>query len=207
MPFNNGYSMCTDECYKSDDYCRCRRVIDCEIESVNIDSILDKILSNNFSEIEKYCLDRILRYSLNDISLYKVNIHDDYYGEITSGVSIINKKSILKKVYDLAGCESDYDKIIYSLNNEYGYILDELKSRNYSDAYIKSIAIDDIIYNKSHYFRLNKGLVDSYNEHDGPRCVVYKDANKYILIDGHHRLMSAKNIGLSEADVVCLDYR
>lgn len=200
-------SYCTGNC---DDYCRCTSIISSKINEVNVNAILSDVIDSKWEDVTKYCIDRILRYMLSEVNNYELIISRGYYGEeclgvkfIESSLDLINDK--LKKFED---CKSDFEKIEFVLINEYGYLLETIANCGYSNVYIKTIQTSEIVKNENHYAKLQKSVIDSYDNYDLPRCICIKDSvdSKYRLIDGYHRYHSAINQKLKEITILELSY-
>lgn len=208
VDFDTERSNCTSECYNSDDYCRCTEITSATVESIDVNSILNNVKDLAYSDIQNYGLDRLLRYEVSNKEIYEADISGGYYGEELHGAMIESHalNNITNKLIEFASCKSDFDKVMYLLKNEYGYILDDILERNFKQANIKEIDSLEITYNKEHYRRLDKSIIDQYKYYKEPRCIVYQKDGKYILVDGYHRLVSAKNNGKDKISVICLDY-
>lgn len=175
------------------DYCRCTRIINEVINSVEIKDVsreINDVLSGDL--LTHYCIDRILTATkMYEPNNWEINICGGYYGEEIDSVLIDNDK-LKEWLIKFVKLGTDVDKIKLALECEYGYVLDKLIELNNLD--IKTIPVKDIIVpQKEHYTKLELDIVDKYKEYDLPRCLVVKEGNdKYRLIDGYHR-MSASN--------------
>ena len=176
-----------------DDYCRCST-----ISSAHIVGDIDlTVVSNRFNKTVG--ADKFLSYAVNRVltacelynkDYWNVEVVDGYYGEEIGGV-YIDSPQLLKWMEKLDNAKTDEEKLFVALECEYGYILDELKSKTWS------IEITDKIFlsvgQKEHYTKLNKKAVDSYKNFCFPLGVCIVQGDKYRLIDGYHRTMANKN--------------
>lgn len=189
---------CTGEC--GDDYCRCTKVINPRVESVNYTSILCRIIEifKKESPITLYCIDRIInRYGLSDTSNWEPEVTGGYYGEEVDGATFCDSEKLITSISELLLKESDDEKIEFILEHEYGYILPDASNKNWR---ITQVHIGDIkANNEQHYVKLNKDKIDEY-------CNIVKDDENYIIaiclpneetgiyriIDGYHRYTAAE---------------
>ena len=112
---------------------------------------------------------------------------------------------------------SDYEKVMYILNKEYGYVLTSLQNKH--NAEIISINISDIVQlNEEYYVKVNNHnkVNDLYKElysnddkmdfQKFPVCVLLKEGDKYRVIDGYHRLFVARTSDYGEIIKVIVIY-
>lgn len=117
---------------------------------------------------------------------------------ILSNKSIINEDldSIIFKINQLENL-SLKDLIDTVLIEEYKYLLPSIKQCKYVS--LQSINVNDIIVQKCYFDKVKE--VDFYNQdYHKPRGIYLKHEDKYRLIDGHHRLKSAKLANLKEIE-------
>jgi hypothetical protein len=201
-------------CDKCDGYNRCSKIISTQVESVNLDSIISSYTDEtNLSEIERYCLDRILRIEkLYDKDSFEVNTCSGYYGEEIESVKIIPsvKQSINDKLMEISTL-SDVEKIKKVLEYEYGYLLDSIKDAK--SAKIVEVPFESIkVGNKSYHSKIKD--FEMYKDYEGPIAVclqkcdytcnkisdIWEDPRfDYRIVDGYHRYSAAK---LNKKDVV-----
>lgn len=207
-------------CEKCDGYSRCRRIISTRVESVDFVSIMNSYENETeLSEIEEYCLDRILRIEkLYDNDSFEVNTCRGYYGDEIESVHIVFdiKESIKNKLIEISAL-SDIDKIKKILEYEYGYLLDSIKDA--SSVEIKEVAFDSIkIGNESYHSKIKD--FEMYKSYEGPIAIcssvndnilrkhpslvsfnkkLIESQDYYRIIDGYHRYSAAK---LNKKDVV-----
>lgn len=191
------------QCY---DYCRCSRIVNTKIISINIESIILGITDFTKNEFLKYCIDRILSIGdINNLSNWEVNICNGYYGEEANGVSldrnIIN--NICQKIDEIEKL-SDIDKIKKVLEEEYGYLLDVIKPM--TSAKIEVIKTSEINFPNDVYVKkLDIKRIDRYKDYLFPRGIVLKNGTNLRLIDGYHRLTSAKKNNIENIEVIILE--
>lgn len=215
---DNGYHSCGESGCHDEGICRCYKIDEIIIESVDVTSITEKIFEQLFSNdiqhkrekditsilydydidlINKYSIDRILTINkVWDINNWEGESCSGYYGDevgdiLLSGVVF---KKVVNDINSILELESLEDKIDYLLKLEYGFILDEIKGRKYS---VKAVNIEDIDFAQSKHLKkvLNKDT-DYYSDsnylRDSIRGIAYWNGNKWTLVDGYHRLSSTK---------------
>lgn len=194
-------------CDKCDGYNRCSRIISTRVESVDFNAIINSYTDQTkLSEIEIYCLDRILRIEkLYNKDSFEVNICSGYYGDEVQSVNIVFdvKESIKSKLNEISNL-SDVEKIKKVLEYEYGYLLDSIKYAKSVE--IKEIPFDSIkVGNESYHSKIKD--FEMYKDYEGPIAICrigigvshFKEINFYSIIDGYHRYSAAK---LNKKDVV-----
>ena len=193
-------------CDKCDGYSRCSRIISTRVESVDLASIMNSYTDETkLSEIETYCLDRILRIEkLYDKNSFEVNTCSGYYGDEVESVHIVSdvKQAIKNKLNEISNL-SDVEKIKKVLEYEYGYLLDAIKDAKSVE--IKEVPFDSIkIGNDSYHSKIKD--FEMYKDYDGPIAVcdiiplgLQKTSAMYKIIDGYHRYSAAK---LNKKDTV-----
>lgn len=202
--------------------CRCSRIVDSKIESIDINSIIESIYNEYFDKSEQtkrdlklnsilngvdknidlYTIDRVLRINrIWDKENWEINISNGYYGEEVN--SVILCKNVAEKIENQLDEALFIDNLSkrteYLLNLEYGYILPELIGKNYK---LETIKKEDIIFGSdSHYRKIQTEDLEHYSDknYSNIRGVVSQKDDKYKLIDGYHRCFSTK-----KADVLVL---
>ena len=87
---------------------------------------------------------------------------------------------------------SDIDKIKYILKLEYGYVIDSIT--NCHNVIVTSCSPKSVISPQREYcHRLEKEVVESYRDYKIPCAVCKKSGDKYLIIDGYHRVAANKN--------------
>lgn len=141
------------------------------------------------TDIEKYCIDRILTcLKVYDPKKWEVKTTDGYYGEEIDGVYFLDFE-IQNKIEELLKLENDNEKIEFVLKLEYGYLLESIKDCNWS---IEKTTKNKIIFPQEFYLsKLDKNIVSMYKEYPFARGIVLQDGENYKVIDGYHRLSAA----------------
>jgi hypothetical protein len=195
--------------------CRCGYITNTYLNKVDISAIATNIYSEIFDkslstkrhnainslwgiseEIEKYTIDRILR--LNKVwkpEFWQINVDGGYYGQEIDDIVLNDDiaqtiNSQLEKAFDI---DSLSERIEYLLELENGFLLDDLKLKNYS---VENINRNDIIFsNPEHYKRVLLDELEHYSDknYTGIRGIVKKDGDKWKVIDGYHRLSRTEN--------------
>jgi hypothetical protein len=86
------------------------------------------------------------------------------------------------------------DKIDYVLKLEYGFILDEIKDKDYQVVTIDSNDLD--FGQDKHYKNVLHKTLDYYSDREylrgSIRGIAYWDSGKWRVVDGYHRLTQTK---------------
>lgn len=187
------------ECICNDWPCRCTTIRNTWIENIDINKVMTELLHNNFiktnklTEIDLYCFDRICR--VNDIwdkYLYDIEVCPGYYGEEIHGAFFGNEEKVVSEFDELLKLNSDIDKIKYILELEYGYVIDSIA--NCHNIIIVNCSPKLVVYpQREYYHRLEKEVVESYKDYNIPCAVCKKSGDKYLIIDGYHRIAANKD--------------
>jgi hypothetical protein len=182
-------------CKCGDDYCRCGTVENAHVTDIDMEQLAESI-SQNLSEIDQYCVDRVLSiYKVWDKSKWNVAVEAGYYGEEIGEVTL-NEDLATKvdfRIEEVLSFETTSAKIEALLVLEYGYLLPELRGRCYN---LTNIPKDDIVSQREHYVKLDREIVESYTDYKLPRGIVVPVSTtpfKYRLIDGYHRVAATKD--------------
>lgn len=188
-------SDCHEDCYP---ICRCKTITNVKITKIDLSQVLETICKLGIYNIDKYCVDRLLRiHKLYNPDSWNCNITPGYYGEEIQGIYLREDlaNQLENEISNLLAIKTASKKIEYVLTLEYGYILDILKEREYS---IQTVDLNDISFQKEHYKKLDRDTIDSYIEYNLPRCIVVKNDNGgYRLIDGYHRFKACKSMKIN----------
>lgn len=210
--------------YGCDSICRCGRIYNEHIISVDIKAIvdllineyyndkdisskrnytIDYILGNIGREINYYTVDRILRLNkIYDPVKWNIKVISGYYGEEIEEVKLykdITKRidKQLEEAFDIVDLSK---RVEYLIELEYGYILPELQGCKYELIYVNK---DDIIAgNPSQYRKVTKEDAEHYNIYTSIKGVVIQNESKYRLIDGYHRFFANKSPILSVLNAI-----
>lgn len=198
--------------YGCDSICRCSKIEDIHVVSVNVIGMvdylyeiyfdnskssrrnrkIDNVLGDITDDINYYTIDRILR--INKVYIcdnWNIKICNGYYGEEIEDITLCDDISIkIENELDIAFNILDLSKRIeYLLELEYGYLLDELKDKKYELSIINK---SDIIFgSKSQYKKVKDMDLTFYNNlYKSYRGIVIEKDTKYKLVDGYHRCLS-----------------
>ena len=186
----HGCGGCGDE--NSWDYCRGKVYEGLVVEDLNIKKVFDAV-KGEFkvkSEMDLYCLDRLLRtHKAWDENLWNVEAEWGYYGEEVILVEFSNWtlfENDLKKVLEL---KTDIEKVKFVLGCEYKTSTEE--SKNFSSIEIKKISAKNVKVTEN--MKIDS---DEYFWSDETLPIgLYKEVNGfYKLIDGRNRFTHNKNL-------------
>lgn len=188
------------------DYCRCTEIIAQRLHSFsknNFSIEIIKIVKKNYgslSEIDLYCLSKLLQFQNISTEDFELNICGGYYGEEINGLLFSKKDEIQSKIEELITL-SEIEKIKFVLKLEYGYLLPILE--NISEASVETRKVENIQSRFSDPYSYHKMIDCSefYGEnYTYPRAILFGN----ILIDGNHRMLEAKKLNLTEVPVIVL---
>ena len=196
--------------------CRCGRIYDVTINSVDItkltDSIYESLVDNSKAGkrqqklnqlfyggevVDKYCINRILSYyKLYKSENWHVQITGGYYGDEIDDVTIndIVFKLVNSECQKLMELENLSEKIKLVLSLEYGYLLPDLENKDFEIINITKSDIDFKSLNQNHIRIVNKekelnGLTHYNSSYQLPRGVVKKFVDQFKIVDGFHRII------------------
>ena len=178
-----------------DSICRCSKIIDQKIVSIDINSLVNKV-ANRLDKKRKedlYFIERIL--VINKVYIkdnWEIEIGNGYYGqevrEINIDISI--NQSINNNIIEFFKLQTLKEKIEYILNLEYGYLLEDCKDKVWT---LETAKYDDVIFGqKDHYIKLDMSVVETYKNRELPIGISLFSMGKYRLIDGYHRGLAAQ---------------
>lgn len=197
------------------DICRCYSITEVKINNVSLTTIaldifndvfqtktkqykrdnkLNKILFGYDSDVELYCIDRILRsYKLYEPDKWEPDWGAGYYGDELHSINIVSSvyQKISTSISDVITMGTLKEKVEFILKLEYGFLLDSLKEKNYK---VETVKKEDIIFGQKEYHKkINRGL-DYYSDqkYDLIRGICLLSDDKYRVIDGYHRLSETK---------------
>lgn len=206
---------CSNHGCRDEGICRCFRISSINIETVDINSIalsiydnlfnvksteykrdikLNKILFGYDKETDLYFIDRILRiYKVYEDSAWETDFGAGYYGDEVYSIKLTKSKSniLSQKIEDLFSLQSLKEKCEFILKEEYGYLLDNIKDKNYQ---IFEVSLSDIVFGQENYQKKIDKNLDFYLDQNYSliKGVCLKDNNKWRVIDGYHRLSHTK---------------
>ncbi len=155
---------------------------------------INSILYGTGEELDRYCIDRILRSHKVWLSHnWDIVVEGGYYGQEIGHVRLESRVSskIQDDINEVISINTNAGKVEFVLNLEYGYILPELDGCNYE---IVDIDVNSIIFGSiGQYKKVQSEKLEHYIDikYSGPRGVVKKDGDKYKIIDGYHRIYAA----------------
>jgi hypothetical protein len=221
--YNTEYSCGEFGCHE-EGICRCGRINDVHVKSVDLTHLTTEIYnqllpSNSKSKkrdtklsellyggeiVDKYCIYRIL--SINKIwnpDLWEVNVSGGYYGDEVDSVTLdivsLNKISNeCSKIFELSTLR---DKLLYVIELEYGYLLEDLKDCDFELISIYKSYIDFKKLNQNHIKNVKMEDLEHYSidNYDLPRGIVRGDStgwvpmDNYKIVDGYHRIIAASD--------------
>jgi hypothetical protein len=186
------------ELYGCDSICRCGKIENIEITSVNLRGIAQEMVKKlgwTKNPIKAYCLERLLiaakLYRLIVCDVWDVRVENNYYGEEIWGVNIDCgiAASLIEQLEAIQKMTNDR-AIAFVLEKEYGYVLEKLQGAKYE---LFSTPVKDLVFGQdSHYKKLDEYTIEYYAEHEWegvPQGIILRDGK---VIDGYHRLSAAK---------------
>lgn len=186
------------QCTCNDWPCRCTTLINTWVEDININLIMTNLLRSNFAsavltEMDLYCFDRICRINhIWDKECYEIKVCPGYYGEEINGVFFENEEKVVSDFNKLITLKNDIDKIKYVLELEYGYVIESVDGCH--NAMVTNCDPKLVIAPQQEYYhRLEKDVVESYKDYKIPCAVCKKNGDKYLIIDGYHRVAANKD--------------
>lgn len=221
--YNTEYSCEESGCHE-EGICRCGRIVDAHVESVDLTylttEIYDQLIPSDkkskkrdtkLSEllyggeiVDKYCIYRIL--SINKVwntDLWEVNKSGGYYGDEIDSVTldIVTLSKVSNQCSKIFEFTTLRDKLLYVIELEYGFILDELKDCDFELIKIYKNHIDFKKLNQNHIKNVKMEDLDHYSidNYDLPRGIVRGDStgwvpmDNYKIVDGYHRIIAASD--------------
>ena len=199
---NYDYDTDTSGCTCGDDYCRCGRVTNLRLTSIDVHNFIDELLSKGCSEMLQYCVGRIVIHSgVIDEGSWELKITNGYYGQEVDGGMLNSSvaQKLKNTLHFLETMQSDRDMLFYALTQEYGYIIERLqKCERFSIEKVKKCKI--IIGQKDHYHhcKLDSKAMNAYaklieDNYDLPLALCLKEGDEYRIIDGYHRVSAFNN--------------
>ena len=183
-------SSCDGNC---DDYCRCGKISNVRINSVDIDSLsqkLYKILKDDGVTLEAIysIIGQASTSSLNWIDIHSV---PGYYGE-ELGSAHITDNELIDRLVGLTELSED-EQIRQALINEYGYLLPELKHCKFVKEKVSLFDIKpaNLGYYQKLSFQKIKAITDSYDFKKNVCGIIRQDGG---IIDGYHRFKAAEHL-------------
>jgi uncharacterized protein YqkB len=220
--YNTEYS-CEESGCDSEGICRCGTITDASVSDVDISSLVNEIYSKYFddskstkrnskinsvlfgsgSDIDKYCIDRILRINkVWEDDRWDIDISGGYYGDELNDITMSSTtfNSVSKSIEEILEMETIGDKIKYILKLEYGYLLPGLDDNKYEYDVIDT---DDIVFGSDgQYKKVSRECLDHYSGYDHIKAIVKRDGDKYKIIDGYHRMYVSVTNKIKKSKVI-----
>lgn len=214
------------EGYGCDEICKCGKIIDVVVTSVDISELSEEIYwqlepTNKKSKkrnsklanilysgdiVDRYCIHRILTaHKVWYEGYWNVGIESGYYGEeigdITIDVNIITK--ISKDVDTMYKLPTLSDKIKYVVNLEYGYLNNTIQNAEFELLSIYKNDIDFKKLNQNHIKDIKSKDTYYYNDENYyyPKGIIKKSGDKYKIVDGFHRILTSNS---KKIEVFCI---
>lgn len=194
-----------------DSICRCSTIENIEIQEVDLLSITNYILAQR-SRVKYfgskppgvdltflgYCIHRLLiSNKIYNGDNWHVSVSHGYYGEEVDGIFLENN-DVKDKIKQLINLNKD-NRIRFALQDEYGFILDNIKSAVFDVATVSTKQLN--IGNRDYVKKVTPGLYkDDYNF---PIGVYRKNGDKFILVDGYHRYIDLAANKDKMVDIIC----
>lgn len=204
------------ESYGCDSICRCGSIQNTCMDKIDIPAIVERIykeyigtndlvtqrdnklksiLFGTGKELDIYTIDRVVRkYKLYDEYSWEIDVCGGYYGDELNGINICS--NIAQRIEEELNIAFSIDelngRIEYLLGLEYGSLLPELENCNYE---IVELDKSDVVFGSTnHYDKVKQKDLTHYDEksYDGIRGVVLEKDGKLRVIDGYHRIHTAK---------------
>lgn len=165
--------------------CRCGRIVDTRVTSVDTWGLAKDISSNKDDLLLIYCIDRVLVANrIYDTDNWDFDITGGYYGEELRRISLYDNTTLNTAIEHLLNQDSDSNKVKFALVEEYGYLLDTIKDLEFS---IELVKREDIIIPNKNYANQSGPGIYKASSYEGPRGVLREEDGRLILIDGYHR--------------------
>jgi len=182
--------------------CRCGSIVDFHIKHANPKAIIEQLSDLYPSDIEGYCLDRIIQHGpAGKADSYDRVNSGGYYGEEVGDIVLYDEKvkDIIEDLKTFSSLPSDVEKVKFALKKEYSYLLPELTDLKKVSVEIVPLAKlartmrkldDDALeqYKKDLRAWGKQGQEYRISDPIKPRGFALKEQSGYRLIDGYHRV-------------------
>jgi hypothetical protein len=207
VDYESDYSGCTCE-----DYCRCGRIVNTRVNDLDcskVNYISERILKETDLHLDDKDLALFIVQRLavcNKIysgGIWEVSICGGYYGQEIGDVNIdISTSHKLEgEIKECFALKTITEQMLFLLKKEYGYVLPVLEDK---EAAIKKVALKNVVLGNDEYYR-KLGDSNLYARYKGICGVVIAINKKYRLIDGYHRINSAKQENLRSVDLIVFE--
>jgi len=197
------YSSCSD-------YCRCYKIDSITVTPNEIyrTNIVKAVCSEfGFSEDETeaiiyYGIDRILSVNrVYDPLNYSASWGGSYYGEVVDRIEFTgNILAIDFAIRSFVALPTLKEKVEYLLMAEYGYVLDQLKNREWKIDTVNKKSL--VLPSTEHARKLDQSIVTNYGEWPWFHALCIKDGKHYRVVDGYHRTTALLNSHESKARII-----
>lgn len=177
---------CSSNGCSEEGICRCSKIEDERVISVNLGKLVFEIISRKISTKENqfldYCIYRLaVIHKMYEPHSWYIKTGGGYYGEEIYGVFIDNQN--FKEDVDELVTLSPQERIKYILVKEYGFLLEPLEGKTFREIEVNSG--DLRVGNNEYRKKVKRGV---YNDnYDLPIGLYLKSEDKYKLVDGYHR--------------------
>lgn len=197
LKYDTEYS-CEDSGCNEEGICRCGRICNPEIRSVNSWVIAEHYADAGeplqFYAIERYCS----RLQTDD---FDIDWSSSYYGDEIDSVEITDHvKNNIVHIKNLQGC----DLIEFVLKNEYGDVLPQYRGHKW--IYAPNVLVEDLILGVPNRRDINKDRVNFYKARIGKEyepillCELHEQI--YKVIDGYHRYTALQELGIKKVNII-----
>jgi len=208
---NYDYESGHHECECWDDYCRCGTIESAWVTSIDIDSITNfwirvynevnnVIVKDNDYETIYFINILMAKTGFLDKDLYNVEIVGGYYGEEIWEITHQNMEVLENAMIKLHSFKTLFDKTIFILHYEYGYIADILK--NCKSAEIENVELSLINRSQLYWPKIDKNFKILKNV---PQWILLQEWNQYKIIDWHHRFEYSKINNIQNSNYIVLN--
>lgn len=162
---------------------------------------------HSIKSINDYCLDRFIKKSFTKDAVIFITTSGYYGDEADFNISNDFSKNLNEFIQKLNSQENNSKLIEEILILEYGYVLNELKNREW---FFEKISLN-LINPAAGMKHVQKNVVDDYKQEVSDYkynltclCQTLSQGKAYRLIDGYHRFSTANQLYLEKIDaVVC----
>jgi hypothetical protein len=205
----NGGCVCNDTC-AGEGTCRSFAIDSLEITNADLDGIATRahaqtlpqdkvairrsdrsrqVLWGHDSRFDAFCLERILVcLRAHAQSAWRVTATQGYYGQEVGSIRmdmriVESATTLFDKIMSMKSLD---DKVSMLMEIEYGFLLDDLRSRSWS---LRVVPRDKIYFpQQSHMERASRGTVYSERRPDAIMGLCIKEGDIYRVVDGYHRI-------------------
>jgi len=194
---------CNDEncgCQTGNDMCRSSRLYGLYVDTINYTTIFNTYVKKCYFDniVDLYCLDRILRLKgIYNKDNYNIETCHGYYGEEVEGIYFTGQHLINEYLNHLKSFTSDFDKILYILHLEYGFLQKNIC--NFTKVTIENVS-SEILY-PTENMKIQP-ILDYCQIENIPIGIYYNQGNVYKLVDGRHRWSLLKE--KKDVTIICL---